>query len=84
MNNNLSKIMGERRISTAKIARETKISRTTLRSIYYEEADNVKLSTLKKFAIIYAVHYQTLLNITHKNKHSVANYHLGEQTQALA
>lgn len=48
MNNNLSKIMGERRISTAKIARETKISRTTLRSIYYEEADNVKLSTLKK------------------------------------
>lgn len=48
MNNNLSKIMGERRISTAKIARETKISRTTLRSIYYEEADNVNLSTLKK------------------------------------
>lgn len=48
MKNNLSKIMGERRITSVKIANDTKISRTTIRSIYYEEAENVKLGTLKK------------------------------------
>jgi putative transcriptional regulator len=48
MKNNLSKIMGERRLTAVTIARDTKISRTTLRAIYYEEAENVKLSTLTK------------------------------------
>ena len=46
--NNLSKIMGERRLTAVTIARDTKISRTTIRAIYYEEAENVKLSTLTK------------------------------------
>jgi putative transcriptional regulator len=48
MKNNLSKIMGERRITAVTIAKDTKISRTTIRAIYYEEAENVKLSTLTK------------------------------------
>lgn len=48
MKNNLSKIMGERRLTAVAIVRDTKISRTTFRVIYYEEAENVKLSTLTK------------------------------------
>lgn len=48
MKNNLSTIMGAMRLTSTTVAKDTKISRTTIRAIYYEEAENVKLSTLKK------------------------------------
>lgn len=48
MKNNLSKIMGEQRVTSTDLAKSTRISRTTIRTIYYEEAENVKLGTLKK------------------------------------
>lgn len=48
MKNNLSRIMGEKRLTTVELAKSTKISRTTIRAIYYEESENVKLGTLKK------------------------------------
>lgn len=48
MKNNLSTIMGAMRLTSATVAKDTKISRTTIRAIYYEEAENVKLGTLKK------------------------------------
>ena len=48
MKNNLSIIMGAMRLTSTTVAKDTKISRTTIRAIYYEEAENVKLSTLKK------------------------------------
>lgn len=48
MKNNLSTIMGAMRLTSTAVAKDTKISRTTIRAIYYEEAENVKLSTLKK------------------------------------
>lgn len=40
--------MGAMRLTSTTVAKDTKISRTTIRAIYYEEAENVKLSTLKK------------------------------------
>ncbi|WP_406841751.1 hypothetical protein [Lactococcus lactis] len=37
--NNLSKIMGEQRLSGSATAKNAKISHTIIRAIYYEEAD---------------------------------------------
>ncbi|MDT2604694.1 helix-turn-helix transcriptional regulator [Enterococcus pseudoavium] len=48
MDNNLSKILGERLLKVSDIHRATKISKTTLTEIYYQRATNIQLETLQK------------------------------------
>lgn len=48
MNNNLSKILGEKLLKVSDISAATGISKTTLTAIYYQRAINVQLSTLQK------------------------------------
>lgn len=44
----LSKILGERRIKIADLARDTNINRGTLTRMYYEEATRVDLEVIER------------------------------------
>lgn len=48
MNNNLSKILGERLLKVSDVFEGTGISKTTLTDIYYRRFRNVQLDTLVK------------------------------------
>lgn len=43
----LSRLMGERRLKIADVARETGISRSALTRIYYEQIERLDLDTLE-------------------------------------
>lgn len=45
---NLSKILGERRVKIADLARATNINRGTLTRMYYEEATRVDLDVVER------------------------------------
>lgn len=44
----LSRIMGERRIKIAELARATGLNRNTIRLLYYEKAKRVDLDAIEK------------------------------------
>ena len=44
----LSRLMGERKLKIADVARETDINRGTLTRLYYEKAERVDLDVLEK------------------------------------
>ena len=46
--NNLSKLMGEKRISITQLSKISKISRTTLTSLYFDRTGGIKFDTLDK------------------------------------
>lgn len=48
MINNFKGIMNKKNLTFLTISKDTGISRTTLRSVYYDQAPNVKMSTLIK------------------------------------
>lgn len=48
LKNNLSKIMGEKRIRIAELSRLTGISQQAIIAIYYEQTKSVKFETIDK------------------------------------
>ncbi|HCD18166.1 XRE family transcriptional regulator [Macrococcoides caseolyticum subsp. caseolyticum] len=48
MKNNLSLILGAKRITISKVSKETGISRTTLTGIYHEKTNNPDSATVLK------------------------------------
>ncbi len=46
--NNLSKIMGEKRMKITELSKVSGISRTTLTNIYYDRAGGIKFDTINK------------------------------------
>jgi putative transcriptional regulator len=44
----LSKIMGEKRVKIADVARDTGINRGTIHRLYHEQAERVELSAIDK------------------------------------
>ena len=45
---NLSKIMGEKRLKIADVARETEVNRGTITRMYHEEATRVDLDVIER------------------------------------
>lgn len=48
MENNFSKLLGERLLKVSDVYSHTGISKTTLTNLYYQRATNVQLETLKR------------------------------------
>ena len=46
--NNLSRLMGEKRISITQLSKISTISRTTLTSLYFDRTSGIKFDTLDK------------------------------------
>jgi len=66
MDNNLSMILGKRLLSISKVYKETGISRSTLTSLYYRRARNVKLDTLRKLCDYLQIPLSELIEYTPK------------------
>lgn len=63
MNNNFSKIVGEKRLKISKISQDTGISRTTLTNIYYAQVDNISGRVLVRLCDYLGVTPDELLGI---------------------
>lgn len=48
MKNNLSKILGEKLLKVSDVHKKTGISKTTITNIYFQRAEDFKVSTLLK------------------------------------
>ena len=59
----LSRLMGERRVKIADLARDTGISRTTLTRVYYEESERIDLEILEKLCRYFGVGVSEMLEI---------------------
>ena len=46
--NNLSRLMGEKRINITQLSKSSKISRTTLTNLYFDRSGGIKFDTLDK------------------------------------
>lgn len=66
MKNNLSAILGMRLLSISKVYKDTGISRSTLTSLYYRRAKNVKLDTLRKLCDYLQIPLSDLIEYTPK------------------
>lgn len=66
MYNNLSAILGSRLLSITQVHEDTGISRSTLISLYYRRAKNVKLDTLRKLCDYLKVPLSELIEYTPK------------------
>lgn len=62
MNNNLSKILGERLLKISDVHKATGISKTTLQDIYYQRSKDFRYSTLKKISDYLQVTIEDLVN----------------------
>ncbi len=60
--NHLSRILGERRWSQAKLSRETGIRPATINELYHEMAERVNFEHLDRICEALAVRLQTWLN----------------------
>ncbi|MBW8383983.1 MAG: helix-turn-helix transcriptional regulator [Youngiibacter sp.] len=49
--NNLSKILGEKRIPMSKVFEDTGIARSTLHALYHEESKGIRFDTLEALCI---------------------------------
>lgn len=68
MENNLSRILGERLLKVSDIHQATKISKTTLTEIYYQRATNVRFDTLQKICDSLQISLSELIEYVPKNK----------------
>lgn len=64
MNNNFSKLLGERLITITTVHNETGIARSTLVGLYYRRTQNVKFDTLRKLCDYLQVPLSTLIEYT--------------------
>lgn len=62
----LSRLMGEKRLKIADLARDTGLSRTTLTRLYYEESERLDFETLEKICRYLEVDIADLLEISDK------------------
>lgn len=62
----LSRLMGEKRLKIADLARDTGLSRTTLTRLYYEESERLDFETLEKICRYLEVEIADLLEISDK------------------
>lgn len=60
---NLSKIMGEKRLKIADVARDTGINRGTITRIYNEEATRIELDVIEKLCEYLAIDVGELYEI---------------------
>ncbi|MGJ0706651.1 helix-turn-helix domain-containing protein [Enterococcus avium] len=68
MQNNLSKLLGERLLKVSNVHIATGISKTTLTEIYYQRAVNVQLSTLQKICDYLGVSLSELIEYDPKKE----------------
>ncbi|OGH99891.1 MAG: Cro/Cl family transcriptional regulator [Candidatus Melainabacteria bacterium GWF2_37_15] len=61
LKNNLSKLMGERRISIAELQRLTGLGRTTLTRLYYNRTGTISFNTIEKLCNALECNTQELL-----------------------
>lgn len=66
MKNNLSMIMGAKLLSVSKVHEDTGIARSTIISLYYRRAKNVKLDTLRKLCDYLQIPLSELIEYTPK------------------
>lgn len=66
MNNEFSAILGARLLSVSKVHEDTGIARSTLTSLYYRRAKNVKLDTLRKLCDYLQIPLSELIDYTPK------------------
>ena len=60
----LSKIMGEKRLKIADVARETGLSRVTITLLYKETAQKVDLGAIEKLCLLFNCQIGDLLELT--------------------
>lgn len=66
MNNEFSAILGAQLLSISKVHEDTGIARSTLTSLYYRRAKNVKLDTLRKLCDYLQIPLSKLIEYTPK------------------
>ena len=66
LNNNLSTILGSRLLTITKVHEDTGVARSTLISLYYRRAKNVKLDTLRKLCDYLQISLSELIEYTPK------------------
>ena len=59
--NNLSKLMGEKRIKMSELQRLTGLSESTIRRVYYDETKNISYITIDKLCKALDCNTQDLL-----------------------
>ena len=60
----LSRIMGEKRLKIADVARETGINRGTITRLYHETAERVELEVIEKLCLYLECEISELLEIS--------------------
>ncbi len=64
----LSRLMGERRLKIADLARDTGISRSALTRLYYEEVERLDLAALETLCRYLGVEIAEILEITNDDE----------------
>ena len=59
----LSRLMGEKRLKIADLARDTGLSRTTVSRLYHEDSERIDLDTLEKLCRYLDINIEELLEI---------------------
>ncbi|MHD0383185.1 helix-turn-helix domain-containing protein [Staphylococcus simulans] len=63
MRNNLSTLMGAKKVKISELSKETGISQTTIRGLYYERTNKVEMRTILKICEYFKVTPNELLGI---------------------
>lgn len=61
LKNNLSKLMGEKKLKISELHKLTGLSRNTLTKLYYERTDYISFKTIEKLCCILECNTQELL-----------------------
>lgn len=61
----LSKIMGEKRLKIADVARDTGINRGTITRLYNEEATRIELEVIEKLCLYLKINIHDLYELNH-------------------
>ncbi|MBI4829227.1 MAG: helix-turn-helix transcriptional regulator [Nitrospinae bacterium] len=64
----LSRLMGERKIKTAELARELGLSRGTISALYYERAQKIDVAVLNSLCKYFGCTLQDLIEYRPENK----------------
>lgn len=65
---NLSRVMGEKRLNIAEVAKLTGMHRNGITKLYKEETDGIKFDTLEKLCIALNCEIEDLLELIKENK----------------
>ncbi|MGC7819749.1 helix-turn-helix domain-containing protein [Staphylococcus epidermidis] len=66
MNNNLSMLMGKKRVSALKLSKVTGISRTAIHGLYHEKTQNPDIQTVMKLCEYFNVTPNEFFGINEK------------------